>query len=149
MNVEKFINEIRRKDSPLSKTQLLEELYWSDLPQISQESLDEDILPWLLGASSIEEFSGVQNLYLNPEGGHLDFFQEAIIGLYGKDPLTYIHAALEYPDIGLQSLYIFRNKRVFDDHNLEMEKLLRLTDDESTRDRILKFFKYYEGLCKT
>ena len=140
---------IKTGKSQGKRVEVLEELYWASLSEISLEDMETYLLPWILESESIEEYSLVQSLYQNPDAAHLEFFQDAIVRLYMKEPLKFIQAATEFPEIGLEIMYIFRNKAVFEDHEGEIERLKKETEDEELKSRIDEFFKNYEKLFKT
>ena len=144
-----IMNIVKTGKSQPERNELLEELYWTSLSEISSEDMKNYLLPWILESESIEEYSLVQSLYQNPEAAHLEFFQDAIVKLYRKEPLKFIQAATEYPEIGLEIMYIFRNKAVFDDYESEMERLKEEADSEGLKSQIDEFFKNYEKLFKT
>lgn len=142
-----IIQEI--KSGKLSRNELIEELYWSDLYSITQENMLKVVEPFLLNSDLVDEVSSVLKLYLNPDGAHIKLFEDIIIKLYKKDPIKFIRATLKDPEEGLNVLYIFRNNGVFVDYKIEMNKLIELQKDENIIDEIRLFFKMYDSLCHT
>ncbi|MDY0257092.1 hypothetical protein [Gudongella oleilytica] len=132
-----------------ARLELMEELYWTEYENFSDEKVLHALAEILLRSESIEEHAAVQMLYSNPEGALLDFYQDVIMKLYNKDPLTFIKASTEYPDEGLNVLYIFRNKGFFDDYKTEENRLLDLVDSNDEIGMIRQFFRMYDSLCHT
>lgn len=131
------------------RLELMGELYWAEYEDESSENVLNDLADLLLRSESLGEYAAVQKLYSNPEGALLDFYQDLIIKLYTKDPLKFIEASIEYPDEGLNVLYIFRNKGFFYDYKAEERRLLILYDSEDSRGMITQFFRMYDSLCHT
>ncbi len=140
---------IKNKDPKYKRGEVLEELYWSPLGEISNEDLKNTIGPYLMETTNAEDYIGVQKLYSNPEGAHIDFFEDIIMSLYKKDPLTFIRAVNENPDEGMNVLYIFRNKGVFLNPEASKEELLNITSDRQMEEMINSFFRYYDNICST
>ncbi|WP_128426264.1 hypothetical protein [Gudongella oleilytica] len=132
-----------------ARLELMEELYWTEYENFSDEKVLHALAEILLRSESIEEHAAVQMLYSNPEGALLDFYQDVIMKLYNKDPLTFIKASTEYPDEGLSILYIFRNKGFFNDYKAEENRFLDLVCSDDEKGMIKQFFRMYDSLCHT
>jgi hypothetical protein len=149
MHLGEIIKGLKYETDSRARLELMEELYWTEYGNFSEEK-DLDVLAeMLLRSESIEEHAAVQKLYSNPEGALLDFYQDIIMKLYIKDPLMFIKASTEYPDEGLNVLYIFRNKGFFDDYKTEENRLLDLVDSNDEIGMIRQFFRMYDSLCHT
>lgn len=146
MDVLKMIKE---NYNEFTREEIIEELYWSSLTTITEEEMLKIVKPFLMDSKRIEEFAAVQKLYSNPEGAYIDFFEDIIIGLYKKDPYTFIKAVGLNPDEGMNVLYIFRNKAMFLEAESIKEALLKNTDDAETKEMIESFFRYYDSICST
>lgn len=149
MNITDILSRLNDTTSLEVRLELMEELYWAEYGDESSQIDLNALGELLLGSKSIEEYAAVQKLYSNPEGALLDFYQDIIIRLYTKDPMKFIKASTEYPDEGLNVLYIFRNNGFFKDYKTEENELLALTDSEDSRELITQFFRMYDGLCHT
>ncbi|MCR3956007.1 MAG: hypothetical protein NUK57_06875 [Gudongella sp.] len=149
MEVSDIINMIEQDKGEISRIFVLEELYWSDLNEIDQETMVNTIIPYVLKSETKDEIAGAMRLYGNPDGAHLELFQDLVLALYSKDPLAYIEAATDYPSEGLDTLYIFRNKSVFNDVEREKKNLLSLARDDNIKTKIEFFFRMYDKLCHT
>lgn len=149
MEVSDIINMIEQDKGEISRIFVLEELYWSDLNEIDQETIVNTIIPYVLKSETKDEIAGAMRLYGNPDGAHINLFEEMILELYSKDPLAYIEAATDYPAEGLDTLYIFRNKSVFKDVEREKKYLLDQTRDDNLKSKIELFFRMYDNLCHT
>lgn len=149
MNITDILSRLNDTTSLEVRLELMEELYWAEYGDESSQIDLNALGELLLGSKSIEEYAAVQKLYSNPEGALLDFYQDIIIRLYTKDPMKFIKASTEYPDEGLNVLYIFRNNGFFKDYKTEENELLALTDSEDSRELITQFFRMYDSLCHT
>lgn len=149
MHLSDILEGLRDTADEEVRLELMEELYWAEYGAESSVNVLNALSELLLRSESIGEYAAVQKLYSNPEGALLDFYQDLIIKLYKKDPLKFIKASTEYPDEGLNVLYIFRNKGFFDDYKAEEKRLLMLADSEDSRGMITKFFRMYDSLCHT
>lgn len=149
MKLGEVIKDLNSTDNVNARLDLLEELYWAEYEEdVSVAELD-GLSEILLLSETLEEYFAIQRLYSNPEGAMLDFYQDQILKLYSKDPLKFIKASTEYPEDGLNVLYIFRNKGYFSDYLIEKNKLISLSDSDDTTDRIELFFRMYDNLCHT
>ncbi len=144
-----IVNMILSENKDMSMTDILEELYWSDLNEISHEDMVDIVIPYVLNSGTLEEVAGAIKLYENPDGAHIELFQDMIIKLYGQDPLAYIDTVSEYPQEGFDTLYIFRNNGYFKDFEKEKEILVSMADGDGTISKIELFFKMYDNLCHT
>lgn len=140
---------IKDHENEVSREKILEELYWTSLDLITKDEMTRYVRPFLIDSVTIKEYEAVQRLYSNPDGAHIDLFEDVIIDLYNKDPYTFIKAVASNPDEGMNVLYIFRNKAVFPDANATKDSLLNGIEDGDTRVMIESFFKYYDSICST
>lgn len=140
---------VKEDSDKINKDKIIEELYWSSLNSISKEEMQSIVKPFLMESTTINEYSAIQKLYSNPEGAHIDFFEEIIISLYKRDPFTFIRAVNENPDEGMNVLYIFRNKAFFVQAEKSKQELLDKTNDSQTKEMIDTFFRYYDTICST
>ena len=149
MEISEIINTIDQSDGKASRTYILEELYWSDLNEIDKKTMISTIIPYALESESKDEIAGAMRLYGNPDGAHVDLFEDMIIELFEKDHLAYIEAATDYPSEGLDTLYVFRNRSVFNDVETEKKNLLDRVNDDNIKSKIELFFRMYDNLCHT
>lgn len=144
-----IIKMIKENNNEYTREEIIEELYWSSLTEINEGEMEKTVKPFLMDSEIIAEYSAVQRLYSNPDGAYIDFFEDVIIGLYKKDPYTFIKATGLNPDEGMNVLYIFRNKAVFLKPDSIKEELLKNTSDTETKEMIESFFRYYDSICST
>jgi len=149
MEISEIINTIDQGDGKASRTYILEELYWSDLNEIDKKTMISTIIPYALESESKDEIAGAMRLYGNPDGAHVDLFEDMIIELFKRDPLAYIEAATDYPSEGLDTLYVFRNRSVFNDVETEKKSLQNRVNDDNIKSKIELFFRMYDNLCHT
>ena len=149
MEISEIINTIDQGDGKASRTYILEELYWSDLNEIDKKTMISTIIPYALESESKDEIAGAMRLYGNPDGAHVDLFEDMIIELFERDPLAYIEAATDYPSEGLDTLYVFRNRSVFNDVETVKKSLLNRVNDDNIKSKIELFFRMYDNLCHT
>ncbi|MDY0235205.1 MAG: hypothetical protein RBR71_04225 [Gudongella sp.] len=140
---------IQNKGTEYTRLEIIEELYWSALGSITENEMINIVKPYLMDSEGEDEYSAVQNLYSNPEGSYITLFEDVIMGLYNKNPYTFIRAVSSNPEIGMNVLYIFRNKAVFLESESIKKELLVATDDIETKEMIESFFKYYASICST
>ncbi len=145
-----IVHSIRSNNKKnLSMEEVIEEIFWSNLNEITREDMISVVKPYLLEADDIREISGIQKLYLNPDGAHIDIFEDIIIMLYSRNPLKFIKATMENPDEGLNVLYIFRNRGVFTDYKIQMNELIENEESSEMVEEIDAFFRMYDSLCHT
>lgn len=149
MEISEIINMLGNNREEISREFLLEELYWTDLGELDRETMLNVVIPYALDSKTRDEIAGAMRLYGNPDGAHVDLFEEMILELYSNDPLAYIEAATDYPSEGLDTLYVFRNKSVFQDVEKEKKALLDQAGDDSVKSKIELFFRMYDNLCHT
>jgi hypothetical protein len=149
MEISEIINTIDQSDGKASRTYILEELYWSDLNEIDKRTMISTIIPYALESESKDEIAGAMRLYGNPDGAHVDLFEDMIIELFERDPLAYIEAATDYPSEGLDTLYVFRNRSVFNDVETVKKSLQNRVNDDNIKSKIELFFRMYDNLCHT
>jgi hypothetical protein len=107
------------------------------------------IIPYALESESKDEIAGAMRLYGNPDGAHVDLFEDMIIELFKRDPLAYIEAATDYPSEALDTLYVFRNRSVFNDVETVKKSLQNRGNDDNIKSKIELFFRMYDNLCHT
>jgi hypothetical protein len=149
VEISELIHLIKNDERDKDREFILEELYWSNLSELDQESIERIISPFVLESKTKGEIAGAIKLYGNPDGAHIELFQKMIIELYRKNPLSYIEAATDYPAEGLDTLYIFRNKSIFQDVAKEKESLIAQAENDNMKSKIDLFFRMYDNLCNT
>ena len=133
------------------KLYFLDELYWMDWGQLENFLEVEDVFSYLKSENlSIEEISLILKLYNNPGGDYVKEFSHIISEIYLRDKINFIRGLnLEKDEIS-NLVYLFRNERVFEDENKELEEILSkdlLNEEEVSTAKI--FFKTYEKVCST
>lgn len=152
--MEKVIELINKEQlSTSDRLVLLDELYWADWVNLSSQYPKEvsKIFIFLRNTEfSIEEISLIQKLYSNPDGAYIEEFSHIIIKLYKEDKAKFIKAIHLDIEEGENLAYIFRNNKVFEDGNIELQEILetkKLTEAES--DSANAFFRTYKNVCNT
>lgn len=149
------IVELINKDSMSSddRLELLDELYWADFSKLKSdypEGINKILIYLREEDFSIEEISLIQKLYANPEGAYVEEFGEIIINLYKKDKIKFIKALHLNIDEAENLSYLFRNNKVFQDVDIELQEILAtkgLTEEEE--ETANAFFKMYKKVCNT
>ncbi len=135
------------------RLELLDELYWADFRNLEwdyPQDLQKIFLFLRKDTFSLEEISLIQKLYSNPEGAYIEEFSSIIINLYKLDKVKFIKALHLNIDEAENLAYLFRNNKVLEDEDRELEDLLakkQLTAEEEEAAEI--FLKMYKKICKT
>jgi len=140
---------IKDNDNSIDKKYILQELFWLDYSEVSENDMRMIISPYLLQVEEVDDIAGVQRLYSNPDGAYIEIFEDVIIDIYKRFPLGFIEAATTYPDQGLNVLYIFRNKGIFGDYIIEKNKVMGIEGAKDLIEEINLFFRMYDSLCHT
>lgn len=150
-NIIELINNKELTSS--DKLVLLEEIYWMDWKKLSDDSPDSigKIFTFLRNSEfSAEEISLILKLYNNPEGAYIEEFSYIISKTYREDRSKFFKALHLVPDEIDNLAYLFRNKRIFENGQVELEEILhakKLTRDEEETTEA--FYRMYENLCNT
>lgn len=135
------------------RLELLEEIYWMDWNKLSKDSPESiDKLFTFLRNSEFneEEISLILKLYNNPDGAYIEEFSFIIAKIYRKDRALFFKAMHLVPDEIDNLAYLFRNKKIFENGQVELEEILhakKLTRDEEETTEA--FYRMYENLCNT
>lgn len=135
------------------RLELLNELYWADLIKLGTEYPEDikKIFTFLRNSEfNIEEISLIQKLYSNPEGAYVEEFTYIIIKLYRIDRVMFIKALNLNMYEAENVAYIFRNNKVFEDGEIELQGILEtnLLNNEE-QESANTFFKTYKKVCNT
>lgn len=149
-----IIKYINKEELDLKyKVQLLDDLYWTDWDQLKNDpdiQIDK-LFDYLQSENlSIEEISKVVNLYNNLDGAYTFEFAEIIANLYKKDTIKFFQGLNLNPDETINLVYVFRMVDVFDDGDIELQKIKemnKLTKEEISTANT--FFNMYETICNT
>lgn len=132
---------------------LLEEIYWMNWSRLSKESPDTlgKIFTFLRNSEfNEEEKSLILKLYNNPDGAYIEEFSYIITKFYREDRTEFFKSLQLVPDELDNLAYLFRNKRIFEDGDVELEEIIntnKLTNDE--KETTEAFFAMYKNLCNT
>ena len=114
----------------------VEDLYWADWDELSanRDELDR-IFKYLrdFEARDIDELANILTLYNNPSGAYTVEFAKIIIDFYRHNKIKFIKALNIVKDETMNLVYIFRNFKVFNDEDKELEEILKqddLTEEE-------------------
>ncbi|TJX14985.1 hypothetical protein E9840_04585 [Tissierella creatinini] len=135
------------------RLELLDELYWADFNELGSnhpQAIKKIFLFLRKDNFSIEEISLIQKLYSNPDGAYIEDFSPIIINLYKLDKIKFIKALYLNIDQAENLAYLFRNNKVFEDEDRELEEILatkQLTREEE--EAVEAFFKMYKKICRT
>lgn len=149
-----IIKYINKEELDLKyKVQLLDDLYWTDWDQLKNDpdiQIDK-LFDYLQSENlSIEEISKVVNLYNNLDGAYTFEFAEIIANLYKKDTIKFFQGLNLNPDETINLVYVFRMVDVFDDGDIELQKIKemnKLTAEEISTANT--FFNMYDTICNT
>ena len=152
--MDKLISLINKTSmSKDDRLELLDELYWADFRNLASDypqDLQKIFIFLRKDTFSLEEISLIQKLYSNPEGAYIEEFTTIIINLYKLDKVKFIKALHLNIDEAENLAYLFRNNKVFEYEDRELEDLLatkQLTAEEEEAAEL--FFKMYKKICKT
>lgn len=135
------------------RLELLDELYWADWSKLKADYPEdiEKIFDFLRKSTfNPKETSLILKLYNNPEGAFIEEFSIIIAELYNKDRVGFIKALRIDPDEGEILAYLFRNMKIFEDMDSELNHIVNndyLSEEE--KDVARSFFRIYENLCNT
>lgn len=135
------------------RLELLDELYWADWARLKANYPEdiEKIFDFLRKSIfNPEEISLILKLYNNPDGAFIEEFSIIIAELYNKDRIGFIKALSIDPDEGEILAYLFRNMKIFEDTDSELNHIVHndyLSEEE--KDVARSFFRIYENLCNT
>ncbi len=135
------------------RKELLDSLYWTDWSKLNNDYPNEvkKIFTFLRNTEfNEEEIALIQKLYNNPDGAYVEEFSYIISKLYREDKIKFLKALHLAPEEGGNLAYLFRNKRIIENVELELEEILK--SNKLTNDELLTtsaFFRTYENLCKT
>ncbi len=131
----------------------IEELYWSDLDDLANDSArTKEVLDYLKDYEnrSIEDLAKTLMLYSNPSGALTDEFADLITGIYKYDKVKFFKALSLEEDEAMNLTYIFRNLKIFEDEDQEIEEINnsnQLSGEEKTVASM--FFKMYKAICSS
>lgn len=147
--------ELINKDS-LSKDdrlEFLDEIYWADLMKLGTEfpEVINKIFTFLRNEEfNMVEISLIQKLYGNPEGAYVEEFTYIIIKLYRFDRVKFIKALNLNIDEAENLAYLFRNNKVFEDGEKELQEILATNLlNEEERESANTLFRMYKKVCNT
>lgn len=133
------------------RLELLEELYWVDWKELGELVPVEEVFNYLESKDlSIEEISQILKLYNNPGGDYVKEFSHIISQIYLRNRIIFFRAlSLEKDEIS-NLVYLFRNERVFENEDIELEEIISENIlDENQLDTAQRFFKAYKTVCST
>ncbi len=131
----------------------LDELYWADWEEISQDKKELNIIFEYINdhsSKNLEELSKILKLYNNPSGLFTDEFANLVGEIYLKDKIRFIKALNLVKDEAINLVYIFRMKNIFVDEDKEFISILnsnKLSQEEL--DTASTFIKMYKTICST
>ncbi len=129
----------------------VEDLYWADWDELSanRDELDR-IFKYLrdFEARDIDELANILTLYNNPSGAYTVEFAKIIIDFYRHNKIKFIKALNIVKDETMNLVYIFRNFKVFNDEDKELEEILKQDDlTEEEKRTAFDFFQMYKNIC--
>lgn len=129
----------------------LEELFWADWDEIKEdEKKSKEIFSYIENYESLEldEVASILKLYNNPNGVYTLKFAEIIGKIYKTDKIRFIKALSLVEDEIPNLVYAFRLENVFDNEDVELNKILekdKLSGEEIETANF--FFKMYKKIC--
>ena len=129
----------------------LEELFWADWDEIKEdEKKSKEIFSYIENYESLEldEVASILKLYNNPNGVYTLEFAEIIGRIYKTDKIRFIKALSLVEDEIPNLVYAFRLENVFDNEDVELNKILekdKLSGEEIETANF--FFKMYKRIC--
>lgn len=129
----------------------IEELYWSDWDELSNDRLNE-IFQYIKDYKSrtIEELAEILRLYSNPSGKYTIEFATIIGEIYKNDKVRFIKALNLVKDEAINLVYVFRMQGIFIDEDKEIAEILgsnKLSEEEI--DTANSLLKMYKTICAT
>lgn len=129
----------------------IEELYWSDWDELSNDRLNE-IFQYIKDykSRSIEELAEILRLYSNPSGKYTIEFANIIGEIYKNDKVRFIKALNLVKDEAINLVYVFRMQGIFIDEDKEIAEILgsnKLSEEEI--DTANSLLKMYKTICAT
>lgn len=153
-SMERIIELINKENlTKDERLELLDELYWADWTTLSAEYPDElnKVFQFLRNTEfNEEEISLIIKLYSNPDGAYVEEFSYIIRKIYNEDKIKFMKALHLNIEEGENLAYLFRNDKVFEDGDAELQSILatkKLTEEEETSANA--FFRTYKNVCNT
>lgn len=152
--MDKIIELINKEQlSTTERLELIDELYWVDWISLSSDNPKELNTLFLFLRNTefnVGEISLIQKLYSNPDGAYIEELSHIITKIYNQDKVKFIKALHLNIDEGENIAYMFRNDKVFEDGDIELQEILatnQLTEEEC--DSANSFFRTYKNVCNT
>lgn len=152
--MERIIELINKEDlTKEERLELIDELYWADWSNLSTVYPNnlKKVFEFLRNVEfNEEEISLIIKLYSNPDGAYVEEFSYIIRKLYNEDRIKFMKALHLNIDEGENLAYLFRNDKVFEDGDAELESILamkKLNEEEEISANA--FFRTYKNVCNT